>query len=132
MVAGVARVPAMVSFTTAIGPAVSAQLPAALAQAAWWPSALLFPGVVVLGLVGRLLTGWQRRQVLSAVIGRTRDSTAIVPQRGCGGPAMRIEAGAGPDDPVIRAGPGCGRRWPTASLPRACIDTPPSKAAQSH
>jgi hypothetical protein len=76
------------------GLAVPVRLPAALTQVAWWQSALLFPGALVIGLAGRLRAGWQRRQALIAVIGHARGRTVIVQRRGRGGAAMRIEAGS--------------------------------------
>jgi len=132
MVSGFGRVPAVVSFMTAIGPAVPARLPAALTQVASWPSALLFVGVLVLELAGWLRAGWPGRQALIAVIGPARGRAVIVRRRGRGGLAMRIGAGSGPDDPDDQGGPGCGRRWATANLPCACIDAPLSKVVQSH
>jgi hypothetical protein len=122
----------VLSFSTAVGPAVPVRLPAALAQVAWWQSAVLFLGVLVIGLAGPMRAGWHRRQAVIAVIGHPRGRTVIVLRRGRGGPARRIEAGSGPDDADDQSGPGCGRRCPAANLLHACIDTPPSKVVQSH
>jgi hypothetical protein len=84
------------------------------------------PGVLVIGLAGRVATsaGLDRRD------GHTRGRTVIVQQPGRGGQAMRIEAGSGSNDSADQSGPGCGRRWPTASLLRVHIDTPLSAADQ--
>src|SRR5215472_5458577 len=52
MVSGFGRVPAMVSLVTAVCSAVPIRLPAALTCVAPGQSALLFPGVLVIGLAG--------------------------------------------------------------------------------
>jgi hypothetical protein len=86
------------NLVTAVDPDLSVRLFAALDHAASWKSAILLVGVLVLRLVGRPLAEWQRRKTLVALIQHARGGTVIVQQRGCGGPAMRIEIGSSPND----------------------------------
>jgi hypothetical protein len=95
MVSGLGRVANVMNLITAVDPAMSARLSAALAHAASWELAVLFLGGLVIGLAGCLLTEWQRRKTLVAVIQHARAGTVITQERGRGGPAMRIEIGAG-------------------------------------
>jgi hypothetical protein len=84
---------------TAVDPDLPVRLSAVLAHAASWKTVILLLGVLVIGLVGRLLAEWQRRRTLVAVIQHAPGGTVIVQSRGRGGPAMRIEIGSGSNDP---------------------------------
>ena len=83
---------------TAVDPAPLARLSAVLAHAASWKTVILLLGVLVIGLVGRLLAEWQRRKTLVAVIQQAPAGSRIVQNRGRGGPAMRIEIGTDSND----------------------------------
>ena len=74
-----------------------------------WKSAILFLGVLVLGLVGRQLAEWQRRKTLIAMVQQAPGGTVIMQQRGRGGPAVRIEIGSGSNDPDRQRAPGGSR-----------------------
>jgi hypothetical protein len=80
---------------TTVDPGLAIRLSAVLAHAASWKTVTLILGVLVIGWVGRLLTEWQRRKTLVAVIKDAKDGTVIEQQRGRSGPAMRIEIGTG-------------------------------------
>jgi hypothetical protein len=94
------------NFITVVDPDFPVRLSAALAHARSWKSVTLFLGVLVVGLVGRLLAEWQRRKTLVAVIQHAPDGTVIVQKRGCGGPAMRIEIGPAPNNSSDQSAPG--------------------------
>jgi len=49
--------------------------------------------VLVIGLLGRLLSEWQRRRTLVELVTKAPAGTVITQQRGRGGPAMKIEIG---------------------------------------
>lgn len=78
-----------------VDPNLLAGWSAVYAHVTSWKSAILFLGVLVLGLVGRLLAEWQRRKTLVAMVQQAPGGTVIVQQRGRGGPAVRIEVGSG-------------------------------------
>jgi hypothetical protein len=82
---------------TAVDPDLPVRLSSALAHAVSWKSVILLLGVLVIGLVGRLLAEWQRRSTLVALVRHARGGTVIEQKRGRGGPAMRIEIGSDSD-----------------------------------
>lgn len=69
---------------TAVDPDLPVRLSSALAHASSWKSVILLLGVLVIGLVGRLLAEWQRRKTLVAVIKDAPGGTVIVQNRGRG------------------------------------------------
>ena len=89
----------MMNLITAVDPDLPVRLSSALAHASSWKSVILLLGVLVIGLIGRLLAEWQRRKTLVAVIKDAPGGTVIVQNRGRGGPAMRIEIGPAPNVP---------------------------------
>jgi hypothetical protein len=92
------RVLHVMSFVTAVDPDPLVRLSALLAHMASWKSVILLLGVLVIGLVSRLLAEWQRRKTLVAIVKHARGGSVIEQGRGHGGPAMRIEIGAIPND----------------------------------
>jgi len=93
----------------AADPDLPVRLSAVLAHAATWQSVIVLLGVLVLGLVGRLLAEWQRRKTLVAIIQHAPGGTVIVQQRGRGGPAMRIQIGSGSNGLSADGAPSGGR-----------------------
>ncbi len=55
-------------------------------------------GASVMTIAGlfRLLSEWQRRMTLVAILQHAREGTVIVQERGLGGPAMWVRVGSGP------------------------------------
>jgi hypothetical protein len=93
------------NFITSVDPDLTARWSGALAHAASWESVIVLLGVLVIGLVGRLLSEGQRRKTLVALITNAPGGTKIVQDRGRGGPAMRIEIGPAPDEPNDQSTP---------------------------
>jgi hypothetical protein len=65
-----------------------------LAHAASWRSWIFVVALPALGMLGRLLAEWQRRETLVALMEHAPGGTVIVQERGRGGPAMRVEVGS--------------------------------------
>ena len=106
---GLLRVTSVMNLITAVDPDLPVRFSSALAHASSWKSVIVLLGVLVIGLIGRLLAEWQRRKTLVAVIKDARDGTVIVQNRGHGGPALRIEIGTGRNDSGDESTPGGGQ-----------------------
>jgi hypothetical protein len=102
--AGRRRVP-YVKTSTAIGWVLADRVGTVLTHTLSWSTACCAIGVMTLAGLFRLLSEWQRRLTLVAIIERARAGTVVVQERGPGGPAMWVQVGYGPP----QAGPGQGR-----------------------
>jgi hypothetical protein len=94
-----------VKTSTTIGWALAGKAGTVLAPAVSWSAACCVIAVLLITGLFRLLSEWQRRLTLVAIIERAREGTVVVQERGPGGPALWVQVGYGPP----QSGPGRAR-----------------------